>query len=340
MKLKKLLLFLVPLGLWLGGDLWTKRWADTNLGDAYHPLVVRVAEADAGRPLGDLMAQRFGVSSEEVERTWLPRTRKLGPKLEASPQAPVFASAGPLANSRSFYAFWRADKTLPPRRVDKVLDILLPRWLAVAAPGADPGKRRAVARGALDEITLGRWLTQKIPVLDVEDAARVDLYAVPRTNRAPSPDTRAHAGDTYVIQRRVIDVAGDWFKLVYAENTGAAFGMFKGVPHTLRYTLFFGLTSLAFLFIGVLAYRMPRGAGVVLVGLGTVLAGAAGNFINRLEYRYVIDFLDMDLGFMHWPTYNVADIAIAVGVILLVGDILLNKNSALAPRPEAPIAEG
>ncbi len=338
--MKKLLLFLVPFGLWLGGDLWTKHWADTHLGDAYHPLVVRVGEADAGRTVSDLIAQRFDVPATEVEADWLPRTRKLDPKLEVSPEAPVFAGAGPLAQQRSFYAFWREDKNLPPRRVDKVLDILLPRWLALAAPGADPAKRRALVRKALGEVTLGQWLAEKIPVLDVEDARRVELYAVPRVNRAPGPKTRAHAGDLYVIQRRVIDVAGDWFKLVYAENTGAAFGMFKGLPHTLRYTLFFGLTSLAFLFIGVMAYRMPHGANVVLVGLGTVLAGAAGNFVNRLEYRYVIDFLDMDLGFMHWPTYNVADIAIAVGVFLLLGDILLNKDSALAPRPQESASEG
>ena len=63
------------------------------------------------------------------------------------------------------------------------------------------------------------------------------------------------------------------------------------------------------------------------------MAGAAGNFVDRIRYGYVIDFIDMHLGFMHWPTYNVADIAITIGVVQLVIDIMFNKDSPLVVEP-------
>ena len=72
------------------------------------------------------------------------------------------------------------------------------------------------------------------------------------------------------------------------------------------------------------------------IALVSILAGAAGNFVDRVRYGYVIDFIDMHLGFMRWPTYNVADIAITVGVIVLIGDILFNKDSPLAAPPKSP----
>lgn len=51
-----------------------------------------------------------------------------------------------------------------------------------------------------------------------------------------------------------------------------------------------------------------------------VLSGAIGNVMDRLIFGYVVDFLDFDLGFYRWPTFNVADIAIFIGAVMIVID--------------------
>jgi signal peptidase II len=106
-----------------------------------------------------------------------------------------------------------------------------------------------------------------------------------------------------------------------------------------RDSLFFSLTLVVFLVIlGILIRTEPR-HWMVLVALTGVLAGAMGNFVDRIRYGYVIDFIDMDLGFMHWPTYNVADIGISCGVVLLMFDITFNPESPLVTEPETSEAE-
>jgi signal peptidase II len=57
-------------------------------------------------------------------------------------------------------------------------------------------------------------------------------------------------------------------------------------------------------------------------GLGLVLGGAIGNIIDRIHYGRVADFFDFDLIFMRWPAFNIADMAIVVGVIILMVDSL------------------
>ena len=59
-----------------------------------------------------------------------------------------------------------------------------------------------------------------------------------------------------------------------------------------------------------------------LIAFGTMLSGAVGNFVDRMRFRYVIDFIDMYIGDSHWPTYNVADIAISIGFGLILLDLL------------------
>jgi len=57
-----------------------------------------------------------------------------------------------------------------------------------------------------------------------------------------------------------------------------------------------------------------------------VLGGAAGNLFDRLSYGYVIDFIDVFYKNYHWPTFNVADSSISVGIGLLLLEVLTQKN--------------
>lgn len=107
----------------------------------------------------------------------------------------------------------------------------------------------------------------------------------------------------------VIEVTS-FFTIVYVENTGSAFGMFRSLGNA----FFIAAAVLAILFIG---WLMVKDSDHRLI-LSLVLGGAAGNLIDRIRYGHVVDFLDFHIGGVHWPAFNVADSALTIGVTLLI----------------------
>ena len=327
-------LILVPLFLfWLVGDLGTKHWADINLGNPRHPLVLQASEADAGAPLSALVTRHLGQGADADKA--LKYIVRLPPMRSVDPDTPIYAQGGELDKARAIYLFWRGE-ALPPRRLDKSERGAIAHWAQKANPQID---RSALSKGiddVLEDLTLRQWLKRKLRRLNDEDIdalAKTGIHPLEGPNPRLAPDTPVNAGDAFLVEWRRIDVMGDWWKWTYAENPGAAFGFMKQVPETARDLTFFGLTIIVFFAILVVVWRTEERFWVVNTALVSILAGAAGNFVDRIRYGYVIDFIDMHLGFMRWPTYNVADIAITIGVILLIIDILFNKESPLAAEP-------
>jgi signal peptidase II len=124
----------------------------------------------------------------------------------------------------------------------------------------------------------------------------------------------AYATEPYVV------FAPMW-RMRYAENPGAAWGLFRSASEGTR-TLFFGTATLAAaIFILFYLRRLQPRQRLLQVALSLVLTGALGNLIDRLARGYVVDFVDWywwkrpDL---YWPTFNVADSMIVVGVALLI----------------------
>ena len=111
----------------------------------------------------------------------------------------------------------------------------------------------------------------------------------------------------------------------YATNTGVAFSMFDEGGDPGRW----GLSAVAMI-AGVLVlyffWRTPRTDDRVLGALALLLAGIAGNVTDRLRFGYVIDFIDVQFGSWHYPTFNVADMAICLGAGLLILDMVLGKK--------------
>lgn len=104
----------------------------------------------------------------------------------------------------------------------------------------------------------------------------------------------------------------------YVENSGAAWGLFQNLSERVR-TVFFSLISLAAVAFILGYYRRLRPEQRYgQVALALLLAGAVGNFIDRLARGYVVDFIDWYAGSYHWPTFNVADSLIVVGVAMLL----------------------
>lgn len=109
------------------------------------------------------------------------------------------------------------------------------------------------------------------------------------------------------------------FNLTHLHNTGAAFSMFSSLPPWVFITLGVGVS------VGILwwLHRHPNDERLVAVSLCLVLAGALGNVIDRATRGHVIDFLDFHYAGWHYPSFNVADMAITVGAALLILDMLL-----------------
>jgi signal peptidase II len=116
------------------------------------------------------------------------------------------------------------------------------------------------------------------------------------------------------------------FGLTYVRNTGAAFGVLAAAPSGVRLPLFLVVTVVA---AGALLSFLRRTAPERrwLVGaIGGILGGAVGNFICRVRFGEVIDFLDLHWRHFQWPMFNVADSAITVGVAIVLLDGFLGRE--------------
>lgn len=128
-----------------------------------------------------------------------------------------------------------------------------------------------------------------------------------------------------------VPVLGDFFRLTYIYNRGAAFGLHLG-----------GYSRFVFMALAIIAvvvlFGMYRGTPwrdrARLLAIASVTGGAIGNLIDRVRWdRGVVDFLDFGFGTMRWPVFNVADIAVTCGAVLLA--ISLWREEAEAERKKA-----
>lgn len=132
---------------------------------------------------------------------------------------------------------------------------------------------------------------------------------------------------------KILPVISEWLRLRLIYNTGAAFGMrpqelIPWLNPTLFYLLF---SSVAIGFLIFLYLRVPRGDNWQKSGIVLILSGAFGNLIDRLRFAKVTDFLDVGVpGYdWRWPTFNVADSCVCVGVAMLV----FATRAAPSPAP-------
>ena len=130
-----------------------------------------------------------------------------------------------------------------------------------------------------------------------------------------------------------IPVIDGLFHFSYVENSGIAWGLFSEAGALGRVVL--GTISLlAAVGIFLYAVRTPLSERTTLWGLSFVLGGVLGNLTDRVMRGAVIDFLDFNLGSYKWPTFNLADIVISLGAIVLIIDALRSTPD------QAPVAEG
>lgn len=108
-----------------------------------------------------------------------------------------------------------------------------------------------------------------------------------------------------------------FFSLTYVRNFGAAFGFLSQTPAVFRDIFFLMIPPIACLLILFILIGVKNQDTKQIVALSSIFAGALGNYIDRLQFHYVIDFADFHLGQFSWPAFNIADVAIVCGVITL-----------------------
>jgi signal peptidase II len=135
-----------------------------------------------------------------------------------------------------------------------------------------------------------------------------------------------------------VPVLGDFVRLTLVHNRGAAFGLFPGsrVPFII----------VSVVAIAVVLYLFARDAyrsAFSRVLLGSILGGALGNLIDRARLGYVVDFIEVGVGNLRWPVFNVADSAVTLGVLILAWNLARSGRHAAAAAEDthgSPVAGG
>lgn len=127
-----------------------------------------------------------------------------------------------------------------------------------------------------------------------------------------------------------------------AKNRGGAWGFLQHQPEKVRKPFFVLVSVLAIALLVGLYRRVHPEQRALKWGLPLVFGGAVGNLVDRIRYGHVIDFIDVQATYKgmahHWPTFNVADIAICVGVALMAVDMFTPRRETPVGDPLAPPA--
>jgi signal peptidase II len=125
-----------------------------------------------------------------------------------------------------------------------------------------------------------------------------------------------------------IPIVPGFFDLVHVLNKGAAFGFLNRADIHWQTYFFIAVSALAVVLIFHLVRTVDREDSFLFTGLGCILGGALGNMIDRIRIGQVIDFLDFHAAGHHWPAFNVADMAISIGALLLLISFYQRKKNA------------
>ena len=143
---------------------------------------------------------------------------------------------------------------------------------------------------------------------------------------------------------RQVQVVRSFWQFQYTQNRGAAWGFLSRSGEKFRVPLFHLISLAAVIFIFSYYRRLEIRQRYLQVALALVLGGALGNAVCRVLRGYVIDFIDWHLNdpfwqrpHLHWPTFNIADSAITVGLVMLVLEMLFARKPAAdgAGKPSA-----
>ena len=108
-----------------------------------------------------------------------------------------------------------------------------------------------------------------------------------------------------------------FLRIVHGTNTGSAFGLFAGFTNLLILASILGIAAVLYYF-----YRQGNNAIALRISLGLIVGGALGNLFDRVVFGKVVDFISVGW----WPSFNIADSAISVGMFLLIFTMIFGER--------------
>jgi signal peptidase II len=317
-NLIRIAVVLVVVGLFTASDLVSKRWMESNLADWSHLLPVKVDSAPGAKTVGDVLRARFpGMTDAELKGNVFaqPDFTKI------TPTDKVHSLENQLGSGVEGFLVFEPDSRFA-RRVPRLDAVIVKRLVARAAPDSDPGKAVEAVKTELAPVTVRDFILDRIPE---ESASSVDttiatrLFVIPAGGLKPvALDSSPEKGATYLLADRTINIIDGFWDFSYAENPAGAFSMMLSLDHNVRRAIFLVFSIIAILALGYMLIRPPSNNIIVSIALGAIMGGAIGNLVDRVSLSYVVDFIHMYRGNLHWPRYNIADIGVSVGVCVLL----------------------
>jgi signal peptidase II len=133
-----------------------------------------------------------------------------------------------------------------------------------------------------------------------------------------------------------IEVIAGFLDIIHIRNSGVAFGFLQGFGTQYKTLSLIGVAAVAVFLLGFLVSQVRREQKLQAFSLALILGGALGNIIDRFRLGEVIDFVDAHWqDSYHWPAFNVADMAISIGIVLLlIDELLLRKKPVSQEKAE------
>ncbi len=131
---------------------------------------------------------------------------------------------------------------------------------------------------------------------------------------------------TYFRLGESVTIIQDFFNITSVRNPGAAFGFLAEANPVFRETFFLILPPIAMIIILIILNKVANDDKVQIIALSLIFGGAIGNYIDRIRFQHVIDFLDFHFkNYYTWPAFNVADICIVTGIMIFI--LLIIKDT-------------
>jgi signal peptidase II len=136
-----------------------------------------------------------------------------------------------------------------------------------------------------------------------------------------------------------VEIIPGYLRFSYWENSGVAFGLFNEVASSWKPYILAAMAIMAVIVIIIYGRRMPADRKLLQLSLAIMIGGILGNFADRIIRGYVVDFIDFHVrNSFYWPTFNVADSAITIGIALLLIDTI--KSPLQEEVAEQPAVDG
>ncbi len=133
--------------------------------------------------------------------------------------------------------------------------------------------------------------------------------------------------------RYTIEIIPSYLRLSHVQNTGVAFGFFADFHAAWKPYALAAMAVLAVIVILIYGARMPSSRTLLQLALAVTAGGILGNFTDRIINGFVTDFIEFHVKeVFHWPTFNVADSAITIGIALLLIDTVKNPDPSEEPQ--------